>query len=288
MLYWFLRLLVVGPLVRLLFRPWMEGEENLPASGAAVLVSNHISAGDTFVLPAMIKRRLTFPAKQELFEGQGLKGRLIGWFMRGIGQLPMDRSGGRASASSMDGVLSVLERGDLLGIYPEGTRSPDGRLYKGKTGVARLVLKAGVPVIPVGMINTQFVPSRIPGVKTIHRPGIRIGTPLDFTAYAGAGNNRNVLRYVTDEIMNAVMELSGQTYVDAYGSSVKEALEEGRDFGVRELSRPGDGIAPPIPPPPIPAPPIRPPDAAQSSDALPAETAADIADLPPAVGEGVR
>ncbi len=164
--------------------------------------------------------------------------------MRGIGQLPMDRSGGRASATSMDGVLGVLDGGDLLGIYPEGTRSPDGRLYKGKTGVARLVLKAGVPVIPIGMINTQAVPSGIPKVKTIRRPGIRIGRPLDFSAYAGAGNNRDVLRCVTDEIMDAVMQLTGQTYVDAYGSSVKEALEQGRDFPARVAARPGDGDRP--------------------------------------------
>ena len=112
--------------------------------------------------------------------------------MKGIGQKPMDRSGGRASATSMDAVLEVLEQGHLLGIYPEGTRSPDGRLYKGKTGVARLVLQAGVPVIPVAMINSQFVPSRIPGVKTIRRPGIRIGKPMDFDEYAAAGNNRAV------------------------------------------------------------------------------------------------
>jgi 1-acyl-sn-glycerol-3-phosphate acyltransferase len=272
-LYWFLRLAVVGPLVRLLFRPWIEGEEHIPDSGPAVLVSNHISAGDTFLLPAMIHRRLTFPAKRELFEGRGPKGRFIAWFMKGIGQLPMDRSGGRASATSMDGVLGVLERGDLLGIYPEGTRSPDGRLYKGKTGVARLVLQAGVPVIPLAMINTGFVPSRFPGIKTIRRPGIRIGRPMDFTAYAAAGNNRAVLRYVTDEIMNAVMELSGQEYVDAYGSSVKEALEEGRTFPVRVVSRPGDGKAPP-----------------SASAAPPGEgvVSTEPADLPPAVGDGTR
>lgn len=271
MLYWFLKLVFVRPLVRLLFRPWMEGEENVPESGPAVLVSNHISAGDTFVLPAMIKRRLTFPAKAELFDGKGVKGRFIGAFMRGIGQLPMDRSGGRASATSMGGVLGVVEQGDLLGIYPEGTRSPDGRLYKGKTGVARLVLAAGVPVIPVGMINTEFVPSRIPGIKTIRRPGIRIGKPLDFTDYAGAGNNRNVLRYVTDEIMNAVMELTGQEYVDAYGSSVKEAIEQGKDFPVRVLPRPGDGMAPPPMPNPTSRGSVRP---------------GSMTDLPPAVGDG--
>ncbi|HET9648620.1 MAG TPA: lysophospholipid acyltransferase family protein [Microlunatus sp.] len=282
MVYWFLRLFVVGPLVRVLFRPWVEGAENIPASGPAVVVSNHISAGDTFILPAMVNRRMTFPAKRELFEGTGLKGRLTALFLRAIGQLPMDRSGGRASATSMDPVLSVLEEGKLLGIYPEGTRSPDGRLYKGKTGVARLVLKAGVPVIPVAMINTQFVQSRIPGIKTVRRPGIRIGRPLDFSQYAGAGNNRDVLRYVTDEIMYAVMKLSGQTYVDAYGSSVKEALEKGREFSVRVLDRPGTGIAPPSMPLPEPA-------------ATPKERAAqagtpstDPADLPPAVGEGTR
>jgi 1-acyl-sn-glycerol-3-phosphate acyltransferase len=259
LLYWFLKLCIVGPLVRLLFRPWMEGEENIPERGPAVLVSNHISAGDTFILPAMIRRRLTFPAKQELFEGTGLRGRFVAAFMRGIGQLPMNRSGGRASATSMDGVLGVL----------------DGRLYKGKTGVARLVLKAGVPVIPIGMINTQAVPSGIPKVKTIRRPGIRIGRPLDFSAYASAGNNRDVLRFVTDEIMDAVMQLTGQTYVDAYGSSVKEALEQGRDFPARVAARPGTGIAPSLPEPPLPESPL--PDAAAAGAA---------ADLPPAVGDG--
>jgi 1-acyl-sn-glycerol-3-phosphate acyltransferase len=276
LLYEFLKWCVVRPLVKLLFRPWIEGAENIPKHGPAVVVSNHISAGDTFILPAMIRRRLTFPAKQELFTGTGLRGRFVAAFMRGIGQLPMDRSGGRASATSMDGVLGVLENGDLLGIYPEGTRSPDGRLYKGKTGVARLVLKAGVPVIPVGMINTQAVPSGIPKVKTIRRPGIRIGPPLDFSAYAGAGNNRDVLRFVTDEIMYAVMQLTGQTYVDAYGSSVKEAMEQGRDFPARVAARPGDGIAPlPVPRP-------------AEVPARPPMSTADAVDLPPAVGDGAR
>ncbi len=191
MLYWFFKWFSIGPLTRLLFRPWIEGEENLPESGPAILVSNHISAGDTFLVPAMIKRRLTFPAKAELFSGRGLRGRITGWFMKSIGQLPMDRSGGRASATSMDGVLGVLASGELLGIYPEGTRSPDGRLYKGKTGVARLVLQAGVPVIPVGMINTQFVPTRLFKIPLMRRPGVRIGKPLDFSRYAGSGNDRD-------------------------------------------------------------------------------------------------
>jgi 1-acyl-sn-glycerol-3-phosphate acyltransferase len=248
LLYWVFKWFAFAPLVRLLFRPWIEGQENIPATGPAIVVSNHISAGDTFILPAMIRRRMTFPAKIELFQGRGVQGRLLAWFLTGVGMRPMDRSGGRASATGMESVVDVLKRGEVLGIYPEGTRSPDGRLYKGKTGVARLVLQAGVPVVPVAMINSQLVPSRIKGIPTIRRPGIRIGKPLDFSRYQRAGNDREVLRYVTDEIMNAVMELSGQEYVDAYGTSVKEALAQGRGFPVRVLPRPGAGrAAPPVP-----------------------------------------
>ena len=259
LLYWVFKWAMFAPLVRLLFRPWVEGEENLPDAGPAILVSNHIAAGDTFILPAMIKRRLTFPAKVELFHGRGVGGRIVGWFLRSIGQLPMDRSGGRASAGSMEGVLGVLKAGGLLGIYPEGTRSPDGRLYKGKTGVARLVLQAGVPVIPVAMINTQLRRSGILGIPTIWRPSIRMGRPMDFRAYAGAGNDREVLRWITDEIMNAVMELSGQVYVDAYASSVKAAIKEGKAFDAKVASRPGEGRSAPSLPKKA-APPGRPPE----------------------------
>jgi 1-acyl-sn-glycerol-3-phosphate acyltransferase len=248
LLYWVFKWTLFGWAVRLLFKPWIEGQENLPERGPAIVVSNHISAGDTFLLPAMIRRRLTFPAKAELFHGKGFKARLLSLFLKGVGQVPLDRSGGRASAGSMDSVLGVLGSGKLLGIYPEGTRSPDGRLYKGKTGVARLVLQSGVPVIPVAMINTQFVRSKFLGIPIMRRPGIRIGKPMDFTAYAGSGNDREVLRWITDEIMNAVMELSGQVYVDAYGASVKSAMEEGRYFDAKVLNRPGEGRpAPQVP-----------------------------------------
>ena len=161
----------------------------------------------------------------------------------------MDRSGGRASTTGMDGVIGVLRSGDLLGIYPEGTRSPDGRLYKGKTGVARIVMRAGVPVIPVGMINTELVPSRFFKIPTMRRPKIRIGKPMDFSAYAEAGNDRDVLRWITDEIMNAVMELSGQEYVDAYGTAAKTALEGGKALPPSAGHRPGAGR----PTPPVPA-----------------------------------
>jgi 1-acyl-sn-glycerol-3-phosphate acyltransferase len=249
LLYWVFKWVAFAPLCRLLFRPSISGADNIPASGPAILVSNHISAGDTFLLPAMIKRRLTFPAKIELFRGRGFRGRVLTWFLKGVGQLPMDRAGGRASTTSMESVLGVLRAGHLLGIYPEGTRSPDGRLYKGKTGVARLVLKAGVPVIPVGMIDTQYVPSRFFKIPTMRRPKIRIGKPMDFSAYAAAGNDRDVLRWITDEIMNAVMELSAQEYVDVYGTSAKEALDAGRPLPPGAGHRPGAGR----PQPPIPA-----------------------------------
>ncbi len=237
MLYWVFKYGAFVWLCRLLFRPSIEGNQRIPQTGPAILVSNHISAGDTFLLPAMITRRMTFPAKLELFHGRGFKGRLMAWFLKSIGQVPLDRSGGRASAGSMDGLIQVLRDGGLLGIYPEGTRSPDGRLYKGKTGVARLVLQAGVPVIPVAMINTQLVPSAIPKIPTMRRPVIKIGGPLDFTAYAATGNDREVLRWVTDEIMDEVMQLSGQEYVDTYGASAKAAVAAGfPDEGWRVLS----------------------------------------------------
>jgi 1-acyl-sn-glycerol-3-phosphate acyltransferase len=250
LLYWVFKYALFVWAVRLLFRPRVEGAENIPKSGPAILVSNHISAGDTYLVPTMLRRRVTFPAKLELFHGRGVKGRLLSWFLKGIGQVPMDRSGGRASATSMDGVIKVLRKGGLLGIYPEGTRSPDGRLYKGKTGVARLVLQAGVPVIPLAVINTEFVPSGIPGIRIMKRPIIRIGTPMDFSAYAAAGNDREVLRWITDEIMDEVMRLSGQEYVDAYGSSVKAALAEGHPPPPSATYRPGEGQrVPPIPAP---------------------------------------
>jgi len=249
---------VFTPVVRLVFRPTIEGAENIPARGPAILVSNHVSAGDTFVLPAMIRRRLTFPAKAELFAGRGGPGaRVVAWFLKNVGMLPMDRSGGRASAGSMGSVLDVLRRGELLGIYPEGTRSPDGRLYKGKTGVARLVLQAGVPVVPVGMIDSQFVPSKVLRIPIMRRPRIRVGTPMEFSRYQlpidapvrSAAEERELLRWITDEIMTAVQQLSGQTYVDAYGASVKNALAEGKTLDVQELARPGAGR--PVPPVPV-------------------------------------
>jgi len=251
--YWIFKWSLFAPVVRLVWRPKVTGRENIPESGPAIVVGNHTSAVETFIVPAMIPRRLTFPAKAELFaEGGGLAKRVVAWFLEAVGQVPMDRSGGRASAGSMDSVLQVLRSGQLLAIFPEGTRSPDGRLYKGKTGVARLVLQAKVPVIPIGIRDSVPRRTKRLGIPYYPRTKISIGRPIEVDRYAPAAGDRDVLRYVTDEIMAAVQEQSGQEYVDAYASSVKAALADGRELASAVVvARPGLGR--PVPPVPAPA-----------------------------------
>ncbi|MDQ1694698.1 MAG: 1-acyl-sn-glycerol-3-phosphate acyltransferase [Frankiaceae bacterium] len=228
MFYHFLKYVVLGPILKLLFRPWVEGAENLPKEGAAILASNHLSFSDSIFLPLSVPRRITFLAKADYFVGRGLKGRLTTWFMKGAGQVPIDRSGGRASEAALRKALEILGDGDLLGIYPEGTRSPDGRLYRGKTGIARMALEAGVPVIPVAMIDTFDVQPPGQVIPKIQRIGIRIGEPLDFSRYEGMEGDRFVLRSITDEIMYELMQLSGQEYVDTYATKAKEDIADAR------------------------------------------------------------
>ncbi|MDP9394612.1 MAG: 1-acyl-sn-glycerol-3-phosphate acyltransferase [Actinomycetota bacterium] len=222
MFYWFLKRVLLGPFLRLIFRPWVEGLANVPREGPAILASNHLSFSDSVFLPLVVPRRVTFLAKIDYFTGRGLKGRLTAAFFRQAGQLPVDRSGGRASEAALRTGLRVLRAGGLLGIYPEGTRSPDGRLYRGKTGVARMALEGRVPVIPVAMIGTDEAQPPGQVVPNVRQVGVRIGEPLDFSRYYGLESDRFVLRSVTDEIMYALMQLSGQEYVDLYASSVKE------------------------------------------------------------------
>ena len=236
--------LLFRPVIAGWWRPWVEGAENMPASGPALVASNHLSAGDTVALPAMIRRRMVFPAKAEAFHGSDPKSKAVAWFLKAVGMQPMERSGGRASAEGLLQVSEVLDNGDLLGIYPEGTRSPDGRLYKGKTGVARLALQAGVPVIPVAMINTQLHKGPF-GIPAMHRPGIRIGKPLDFSEYVGRDNDREVLRWITDQVMAAIAELSGQEYVDVYGTSVKSGNFTPEQLEAKVMARPGLGAVKP-------------------------------------------
>jgi 1-acyl-sn-glycerol-3-phosphate acyltransferase len=221
-LYWWSKFVLLGPLLRLFFRPSIEGLEHVPERGGAILASNHLAVADSFFLPLLVPRRITFLAKREYFTQPGLVGWIKKVFFTGVGQVPIDRSGGSAAQAAMDTAVRLLREDKLLGIYPEGTRSPDGRLYKGKTGVARMTLEAGVPVIPVVMIGTDRVN---PIGSRIWRPRkvrIKIGTPLDFSRYAGMAGDRFIERSMTDEIMYALMELSGQTYVDLYAASVKE------------------------------------------------------------------
>ncbi len=220
--YWLGKRVFIGPWLRLAFRPWVEGIDNVPSTGPAILASNHLSFSDSFFLPLVLKRRVTFLAKADYFVKRGIRGRLTAAFFRSTGQLPVDRSGGKAGEAALRTGLKVLQEGHLLGIYPEGTRSPDGRLYRGKTGVARMALEGRVPVIPVAMIDTNLVqpPGQIiPNPGTV---GVRFGAPLDFSRYYGMESDRFVLRSVTDEIVYELMRLSTQEYVDLYASSVKE------------------------------------------------------------------
>ncbi|GGP80020.1 MULTISPECIES: lysophospholipid acyltransferase family protein [Streptomyces] len=228
MFYHLLKHVFLGPLLRLLFRPRIEGLENIPAEGAAIVAGNHLSFSDHFLMPAILARRITFLAKAEYFTGPGIKGRLTAAFFRSAGQIPVDRSGKNAGQAALREGLGVLAKGELLGIYPEGTRSHDGRLYKGKVGVAAMALGAGVPVVPCAMVGTFEIQPPGQRIPNIRRVTIRFGEPLDFSRYAGMEGERAVLRAVTDEIMYAILGLSGQEYVDRYAAEVKAEEEEAR------------------------------------------------------------
>lgn len=222
-LYWIGKA-ILWPVLAAVFRPWVRGLEHVPATGPAILASNHLSVSDSFFLPVVVPRRVAFAAKSEYFTGRGVKGRAKAMFFRGVGQVPIDRSGGAAAEGAITVLAGVLGRGDLVGIYPEGTRSPDGRLYRGRTGIARLALRTGAPVVPVAMIGTDVVQPVGKSLPRVHRVGVAFGPPLDFSRYAGMENDRFVLRAVTDEILYELMRLSGQEYADVYATTVKDRL----------------------------------------------------------------
>ncbi|MCX5314536.1 1-acyl-sn-glycerol-3-phosphate acyltransferase [Streptomyces sp. NBC_00154] len=226
MFYYVLKYVILGPLLRLLFRPRIEGLEHIPEEGAAIVAGNHLSFSDHFLMPAIIKRRITFLAKAEYFTGPGLKGRLTAAFFHSAGQIPVDRSGKDAGQAAIREGLGVLSKGELLGIYPEGTRSHDGRLYKGKVGVAVMAIKAQVPVVPCAMVGTFEIQPPGKVVPRIKQVTIRFGEPMDFSRYAGMENQKAAIRAVTDEIMYAILGLSGQEYVDEYAAKVKAAQAE--------------------------------------------------------------
>lgn len=239
---------IFRPLVKYGYRTRVYGAENFPRKGGAILASNHIGALDSLVVPAMMPRPLTFPAKAELFVGAGGAGaKIVAWFLKVIRMVPMDRSGGRASADALAAISDMLASGNVVAIYPEGTRSIDGRLYKGKTGMARIALNNEVPIIPVGVVGTKSHkgPFGIPWAK---RPVVVIGKPLEFPEFAHTPGNTKVLRWVTDEVMAAIQQLTGQEYVDVYGTRVKtgDLKDKGGDDFV--LPRPGGGDKPVVVP----------------------------------------
>ncbi|TIC88674.1 1-acyl-sn-glycerol-3-phosphate acyltransferase [Nocardioides sp. GY 10113] len=226
MFYWFLKFVALGPLLKVIFRPKASGVENVPTEGPAIIASNHLSYADWLFMPLVVPRKVSFVAKAEYFTAPGITGWLKKTFFSGTGNIPIDRSGADAAAGALLSAKRVLSAGEIFGIYPEGTRSHDGRLYRGKTGIARLALETGVPVIPVAVIGTDVVapPGKVFGRWT--RPSVRFGEPLDFSRYAGLENDRFILRSVTDEIMYEIMRLSGQEYVDVYAAKAKELAKK--------------------------------------------------------------
>ena len=238
MFYWLLKWVFIGPMLKLVFRPRTEGAEHVPAEGPAILASNHLSYADWLFMPLTLPRRVTFVAKAEYFTSPGIKGWFQKKFFSGAGQVPIDRSGASAAEGALTAAEKILGQGGVFGIYPEGTRSHDGRLYRGKTGVARLALEAKVPVIPVAVLGTDVLAP--PGKKfgTIARPLVRFGTPLDFSRYEGLENDRFILRSITDEIMYEIMRMSGQEYVDMYASRAKALDKEGRKSAAADKADP--------------------------------------------------
>jgi 1-acyl-sn-glycerol-3-phosphate acyltransferase len=230
--YWFLKWIAIGPLLRLMFRPTADGLENVPTDGPAILASNHLSYADWLFMPLVIPRRVTFVAKAEYFTGPGIKGWFQKTFFAGSGQVPIDRSGANAAEGALITAKRILAQGDLFGIYPEGTRSHDGKLYRGKTGIARIALESKVTVIPVAVVGTDVVAPPGKTFGSFTRPHIVFGKPLDFSRYEGMEKDRYILRAITDEIMYEIMKLSGQEYVDKYATKAKaEAKKAERESG---------------------------------------------------------
>lgn len=210
---------VVSPIARMVYRPTVEGLENIPGTGPVILAANHLSFVDSMIIPIVVPRRVYFLAKAEYFEGTGVRGALSRWFFTGMGNIPVRRGQGRSARDSLDTVIKVLADGEAFGIYPEGTRSLDGMLHRGRTGVARIALESGAPVVPIGLVGTDRVMAVGRKLPKIVPVTVRFGKPLDFTRYAGMQDSLPVLRSVTDQIVYNILELSGQDYVDNYQAS---------------------------------------------------------------------
>jgi len=214
------------PFLMILFRPKVKGLRHVPASGPLIIASNHLSFSDSIFMPLVVPRKVTFLAKSEYFTSPGPKGLLKKLTFIALGQVPVDRSGGRRSEAALITGLKVLAEGKCLGIYPEGTRSPDGRLYKGRTGIARLAIESGAPIIPVAMFNTEKIQPTGTVVPKVMRVKMIFGEPMYFE---GDSTDLQHLRDVTDQIMSTIQEMSGQEYVDTYATKAKKSTEESED-----------------------------------------------------------
>ncbi|MCL6423471.1 1-acyl-sn-glycerol-3-phosphate acyltransferase [Brachybacterium sp. JHP9] len=231
-------------LMRLPYRPQVRGQEHIPATGPVILASSHLAGADTIFLPTALERTVHFLGKSDLFAGRSLRGRIVAAFMRSVGVMPVDRTGGGASSAALEAGLEVLRRGHVLGIYPEGTRSPDGRLYRGKTGVARLALASGAPIVPVAMTGTfeaqrgrRFLPRRHPRITTA------VGAPIDVAQLVedreAALHDQAAVRRITDTVMARIQALSGQEYAPQYAASAKAAIARG-ESPLPSAPAPGD------------------------------------------------
>ena len=211
------------PFLMILFRPKVKGLRNVPINGPVIIASNHLSFSDSIFMPLVVPRKVTFLAKSEYFTSPGPKGLLKKLTFIALGQVPVDRFGGRRSEAALITGLKVLAQGECLGIYPEGTRSPDGRLYKGRTGIARLAIESGAPIIPVAMFNTDKIQPTGKIIPKIMRVKMIFGEPIYFR---GDSTDLEVLRDATDSLMGTLQEMSGQEYVDIYAPRKKVAADD--------------------------------------------------------------
>lgn len=216
MWYWVFKFVVIGPLVLAIFGPRWRGRENLPRSGAFALAVNHITRLDPPMVSLGVPRKVVFIAKRKYYEVPGVTGRALAWFLRAIGQTPIDVRSGQAAAPALEAARHLLADGGVWAVFPEGTRSPDGRLYRGRTGLMRVALPLGIPVIPVAVTGT-----RNPRRRFVRRPGteritVTYGTPMDLSRWAGRGEDPQAWREATDELMAALARMTGQEYVDRY------------------------------------------------------------------------
>jgi len=220
--YFIFKHIFPGPFMLLMSRPRISGREHIPATGGVIIAGNHLAVADSFVVPLVIPRKVAFLGKSEYVTGTGLRGRATAFFFRSIGMVPVNRGAASAASAAVDIVSENVNNGIAFGIYPEGTRSPDGRLYKGRTGVAKVALATGAPVVPVAVIGTDKLNPVGSAMWRPHRIDIRFGKAIEFSRYDGLAGDRWAERAIVDQIMSAIAELSEQEYVDVYASSVKD------------------------------------------------------------------